>query len=52
MPTLNVEKRIPGKNHITLDDRMLSYDPKDQDIYCEGFNDAIDQVTNNFGVKK
>ena len=32
----------PKKYPKTLDSKTLNYDPHDLDIYCEGYNQAID----------
>lgn len=40
-----MKERWPRKIKESIgDDRTLSYDPHDQDIHCDGYNQALSQV--------
>ena len=47
-----LREKMPKKNVETYDDRTLSYNPHDQDIYCEGWNSAIEAVERVLGEMK
>ena len=43
-PENQISVVLPKKTIETYDDRTLNYDPHDQDIYTEGYNQAISEI--------